>query len=322
MQTSIAVESTADQRTRDGEALADVFDDGRLWDRHKAATQTEALQGALREGLGDRYASEVNRCSTSLLLYRDLSTADLGIRPFESCRRRWCPLCSWLKTRARWALFLERVPGLIEQHSPVRWLMLTLTVCNCAIVDLPATVDRMFAGYRALTNPKSRLGREWPATGWLRALEITFPRSGEAHPHIHSLLAVRPSYFTRGYIRQAEWAQRWKQACKLNYNPIVDVRRVKPLSPEVKRAVGPALAEAFGGLREVSKYIVKPADIADNPDAAKGLMLLKNRRFLDGGGWLRGVLRAHSPDPQLELPVIEDVATFVWRAVEQRYRRG
>lgn len=301
--------------------LSEFLETAGDWEKHKAAAQERSLQEALRHALGLKYAGEVTRCSTILMLQREKESPEFRVRPFESCKRRWCPVCAWRKSLAQWAKLVERLPGLIEQHGPVRWLLLTLTIRNCGIDDLPQAVDTLLRGFRTLTHPGSRLGRDWPATGWLRALEVTFPRPGEAHPHLHVMMAVKPSYFTHGYIKQVEWTNRWRQACKLDYDPVVDVRRVRPLSPAVAQAVGESLAEALGGLREVSKYVTKPADVAGNPDAARGLMLLRGRRFIDGGGWLRGVLKDIEEDGQLELPEMEHVAVFWWRAVEEKYRR-
>ncbi|WP_322510818.1 protein rep [Chloroflexus sp.] len=241
----------------------------------------------------------------------------MSVRPFESCKKRWCPVCAWRKSLKQWALLVDRLPALIEQHGPVRWLLLTLTVRNCTISDLKGTVDAMQRGFRALTNSKTKLGQQWPAQAWLKALEVTFPREGEAHPHFHCLLAVRPSYFKKGYVSQAEWVARWRKAMKLDYDPIVDVRRVKALGG----ISSDPLMEALGGLREVAKYVTKPADLQNNPDGLRGLLALKHTRFVDGGGWLRGVLRDDQADEQLELPDVEDVATFWWRAVEMQYRR-
>lgn len=298
-----------------GELLADVYSEGASWDAHKARAQS--MRDVLRQALGYAYAQSTLRCSTILALQRDKSTAELSVRPFETCKKRWCPMCAWRKSLKQWALFVERLPMLLEKHGPARFIMLTLTVRNCPISELGATVKLMNDGFRRLSNSKTKLGREFPATAWLKALEITFPRPGEAHPHFHVLLAVRPSYFSHGYITQREWVARWRQACKLDYDPVVDVRRVKPMQTHPELAF---LGEALGGLREVAKYVTKPGDF-NSADAIAALAALRHARFIDGGGWLRGVLRDEQPDEQLELSDVESVAQYWWRAVELRYRR-
>ena len=69
---------------------------------------------------------------------------------------------------------------------------------------------------------------------------------------MHVLCAVLPSYYTsRDYIRQAQWTDMWRDAARLDYTPIVDVRR----------ATGTA-----GSLAEVAKYATKPSDYLDPSD--------------------------------------------------------
>jgi plasmid rolling circle replication initiator protein Rep len=215
---------------------------------------------------------------------------------------------------------VQRLPGLVQEHGPVKWLLLTLTIRNVPVESLKEGCRTLLDGFRRLTNSKTRLGRLWPATGWIRALEVTFPREGEAHPHLHVLAAVRPSYFKGGnYVSQAEWVRRWREAARLDYDPVVDVRRVKPLNlPE--NALPAELSEALGGLREVSKYIVKPADWT--PTAVAALTSVGRIRFIEGGGWLKGVFREDDADQLEDVPDDPvEVATFWWRAAEWRYRR-
>lgn len=299
-----------------GEPLREVYADGVEWDMHKALSQRQELQDSLRNVLGHRYADEVSHCSVVLSLQKRCDDGSLIVRPFYTCKRRWCPICSWRKSLKRWALLVERMPGLIEKNVPIRFLLLTLTVRNCAIDELPNTIDLMLKGWRALTAPRTVLGRQWPATAWLRALEITFPRSGQAHPHYHALLAVRPSYFSHGYVTQKAWTSNWRQALGVDYDPIVDVRRVKPLGgQQLPRELG----EALGGLREVSKYVTKPSE-QHSADALRGLFSLRGRRFIECGGWLRGVF-SDADDDGDDLPDAETVAIYWWRAAENLYRR-
>ena len=304
-------------RVEFGEALSDAYPDGVEWDAHKGAAQR--LVDAVSEALGWEYAGDVSRCSTALVLQRR-SDGGFSVRPFGTCKRRWCPVCAWRLSRRRWARLVQRLPGLVQEHGPVKWLLLTLTIRNVPVESLKEGCRTLLDGFRRLTNSKTRLGRLWPATGWIRALEVTFPREGEAHPHLHVLMAVKPSYFSHGYVTHAEWVKRWREAARLDYDPIVDVRRVKPLNLP-QGALPTELSEALGGLREVSKYLVKPSDWT--PAAVAALTSVGRIRFIEGGGWLKGVFRDDDDDEGLE-DVPDDpveVATFWWRAAEWRYRR-
>ena len=40
-----------------------------------------------------------------------------------------------------------------------------------------------------------------------------------AHPHYHALLLVKPSYFTKNYIKQSEWVEMWQKALRADYAP-------------------------------------------------------------------------------------------------------
>lgn len=304
-----------------GEPLEEVYDKGSEWDYRKAKSQ--ALKPAIEQVLGMKYAGEVSLCATVVKLRRNKETGELGVRPQESCRRRWCPICEWRKSLKRWGILSERLPGLIKQHGPVKWIFLTLTVRNCAVDDLPNTVSAMSKGFRNLTNNKTALGRSWPGKAWIKSLEVTFPRPGEAHPHYHVLIAVKPSYFKGGnYIPQKEWAERWQKAMRLDYTPVVDVRRVKPLNQGNSSEADQQLAEAMGGVREVSKYALEPVDIdAGNPEAIRGLASLTSYRFVDCGGWLKGVFRDPENDDQTDKPEMQNVSEFWWRAAQMIYRR-
>lgn len=306
-------------KTEYGEALSSEHSDqAEDWTQHKAASA--AIQSALGGTLASRYAQELSGCSLTLAL--ELLHDGAGrLRPWSRCKRRWCPVCSWRLSLQRWGQLSERLPALLQQQQgKVSWLMLTLTVRNCRTDDLRSEVGRLLKGF---TNLRRR--QAWPATAWLRALEITFPREGEAHPHIHVLLAVKPSYFKKTYLSHATWQSMWRESAGLDYDPIVDVRRVKPLR---ERPVGmpESAAEALGGAAEVSKYVVKPEDLSAKKDVGvviSAMAALKGRRLVDAGGWLRGIFSEHDDDAQQdELPEVETVAAFTWRAAESLYRRN
>jgi len=310
------------------ETLKERIAGGADWTRHKAAAQE--LSHALQSVLGYKYSSQVGQCSVAVILQRPVGqVVGFKIRPTFTCKKRWCPVCAWRLSLKRWANFVESLPDLLEQQGRVKWLLLTLTIKNVEVAnansvtaqgdeaasdELANSIKSMIAGVRKLTKHK-----DWPAVGWIRAVEITFPRDGEAHPHIHMLLAVKPSYFSTGYISQAEWSAKWKKAMKLDYEPIVDIRKVKPMAGVENMTTD--LSEALGGLREVSKYCVKPVELGQNPGVAVvALNTLKKVRMLEGGGFLRGVFTEKENDLD-DLPAMEAVATYWWRANEKQYRR-
>lgn len=75
-------------------------------------------------------------------------------------------------------------------------------------------------------------------------MEVTFPDVTWLHPHFHVLVFFPPGYFGEGsahYIPQAEFRDMWRKAMRLDYDPVVDGRRLT-------------------SIQEVCKYVAKPRD--------------------------------------------------------------
>jgi hypothetical protein len=92
------------------------------------------------------------------------------------------------------------------------------------------------------------------------------------------------------YITQARWATLWREALRLDYDPIVYVTAVKSKCAAMRN--GSASKALLKAARETLKYAVKPADMS--ADAAWFLELtrqLHKFRFIASGGILKDVLR-------------------------------
>ncbi|PAE44729.1 protein rep, partial [Bacillus licheniformis] len=137
--------------------------------------------------------------------------------------------------------------------------------------------------------------------GFFRALEITKNHEEHTyHPHFHVLVPVKRNYFGKSYIKQEEWTSFWKKAMKLDYTPIVDIRRVKGKAKidaeQIESEVREAMEEQKAVL-EISKYPVKDTDIVrgnkvteDNLDTVYYLDdALSARRLIGYGGILKEI---------------------------------
>jgi len=97
-------------------------------------------------------------------------------------------------------------------------------------------------------------------------LNWTVKPTNEVHPHFHVLGLVPASYFTgRGYIKQEQWAEMWKQSLRVDYDPIVHIQAVKskkgkaPISnPEEIETDDSGMIK---GICETLKYTVKENDL-------------------------------------------------------------
>lgn len=162
------------------------------------------------------------------------------------CKDRLCPMCNWRRSLKIFGQVSQVMDELERQQY--RFLFLTLTVRNCSSEDLPATVQVLYDGWRQLYHKHKIFRRS--IEGTFRSLEITRNfKAGTYHPHLHVILAVRPDYFRCGYIPQSDWSYMWRSCCSLDYNPIVDIRTIKPNDKGLSGAVA-----------EVAKYAVKSSD--------------------------------------------------------------
>lgn len=221
----------------------------------------------------------IAHCSTRLGLEIPMGDEHLGeplIRSAMLCNRRLCPFCEWRRTRAWRARLIKGLNAFAEDQPKWSGVFLTLTVRNCQLYELRDTVRQMHASLDRLVR-----ATVWPTEFWLRRTEVTVKRSGASyskgrtgasstsdpsmevgniqsvHPHLHCLLLVRPSYWSREYIKQLRWQQEWQMAARLDYTPVVDVRRAKAKpSDEHLHGVAPVAAVV-----EAAKYATKATDL-------------------------------------------------------------
>lgn len=206
------------------------------------------------EGTADE---RMTKCGDQLRfgVYRESGTQNekKKLRQANFCRQRLCPMCQWRRS----VMLHRQVCQVVEEHvarSPkARVLMLTLTLPNCAPDELNATISRMSAGFRRLSDTADF---KRSVVGWFRALEITRNKdTGDYHPHLHVLLAVADGYFSKKrdlYKDTRDWVALWRKAMRLEFDPVCDVRRVG------KSQDGDFVTAMRKGLLEVTKYCTKP----------------------------------------------------------------
>ncbi len=201
--------------------------------------------------------SVLSECAEHLSFKRDPETGRLKLYQAHFCKVRLCPMCAWrrsLKIAYHNKLIVEEA----NRQYGCGWIFLTLTVRNIEGEALKPTISDMMKGWNRLFGYK----RIKTATlGYFRALEITKNHEADTyHPHFHVLLPVKRNYFGKNYIKQAEWTSLWKRAMKLDYTPIVDIRRVKGKAKvdaeQIESDVREAMMEQKAVL-EISKYPVK-----------------------------------------------------------------
>jgi len=292
-------------------------------------------QGEYGESMNNpyyRYALRVGACSdqlgfdwsdTEVIAPSGLAYKPLKFKYATYCRVRHCPICQWRRSMMWRAKFIQLLPDLLEQHPAGRWLFLTLTIRNCDVKDLRATITTMNDAWKKLTKRKEFKD----VLGWIRTTELTRnAKDNTAHPHFHVLLLVKSTYFSKNYVSQNQWTSAWQNSLKIDYTPIVNVKAVKDRRKKkgvLFMATGAPECEkdaVMAAALETLKYAVKPADMLADKDwfleMAKQTCKL---RFVASGGLLKDVLKvidykndAQSGEKTTEEPQPADTV-FYWQ---------
>ncbi len=221
------------------------------WKERKESTLDLA---ASYKRIGSNKHYRVLDCST-FLEFKLTTVNDLKLTSANFCKVRLCPMCSWRRSLKIFGQ-VSKVMDHVEENYNYRYIFLTLTVRNCYGEDLRDTLDLMTKSFNKLSERKAF---KQAVKGYFRSLEITYNKKDNTyHPHFHMILAVDNSYFTQSkiYLSQEKWTNLWKSCLRVDYTPIVDVRRIKK---DDNKGFGKAVAET-------AKYTVKAEDFLIRDD--------------------------------------------------------
>ena len=228
-------------------------------------------------------ASKLYNCGEWLEFYRNKKSNEKVLSRANFCKYRLCPMCNWRRSLKMYGQAHQIIEAARQRKYDI--LFVTLTVKNCYKSQIRRTLDNL---YKSLVRLNRRKDITKVVKGWMRSIEITHNIDSKSknydtlHPHIHMLWAVDPHYFTsRYYISQAKLTDIWRKSGKLDYKPIVDIRRAK--------------TKNNGDIREISKYATKPNEILlEDPDLTDSVIwsldqALENRRLIAFGGILKKI---------------------------------
>jgi plasmid rolling circle replication initiator protein Rep len=315
-------------KVNEGEYLSDASPRHKPWDQHRS--EADEVQQAYAGGNSrhQRYADRVEHCSQVLEFARSppdsKSKTKYSLKQAWFCRVRHCPVCQWRRSLMWQAKVYRALPSLLRDYPDARFLFMTLTIRNCHVNDLRATLTHMAQSWQRLTQLRC-----WPARGWVRAVEITrSQKDRSAHPHYHCLLVVPPAYFQGDYLKQAQWAELWQQCLRINYRPIVDIRTVKLDLVQDTQRVNKPPARMWEAVAEILKYAVKPSDMIRDHEWFRELVDQTHKiRGVAIGGILKRYIKerekedlTQEPGEEIAVPSGEQLF-FGWKREVRRYRR-
>ena len=216
------------------------------WDVHRA--ESDQIASNYRGSEFQKYSERIDDCS-QLLAFGLVPNVDEGayqlkLRTARFCRVRTCMVCSWRRSLMYKARAYKALPKVIADFPKHRYLFQTLTLKNCPVENLRENILHLNKSFGRMARRK-----HFPAVGYIKTVEVTRSKRGDAHPHLHILIMVKPSYFGVNYVKKKEWCTWWKRAAKVDYTPIIDIQAIK------------AKDSPLGLLAEVVKYQTKPNDL-------------------------------------------------------------
>lgn len=269
-----------------GEILRDKKPSGRIenWKRYKK--QSKKVYRLFRKAkeqddsiISANALNSLRDCGDVLTFKVNLTKQESKLHNAFFCKNKFCPICARRRSKLLAYQTSRVVDRILAEELTARFLFLTLTTKNVSGSEVSKEIDRYCESIRRIfNNGKGSLSgiakkfRE-QVLGIIRHIETTFnikrDKDGQGyHVHAHILVAVKGSYFlSENYLTQKEFQEMWKQAARLDYDPIVDIRPIKAHGQDLKKAI-----------IEVSKYPTKPANILDLPED-KAVEVLSNLHY-------------------------------------------
>ena len=259
-----------------GEILTDIGRNGkeRPWKLHKEEGLRVDNLFVMAKKLDDSVITDnglksLKECGDTLVFVRN-EKGKKRLHGANFCRNRLCPMCNWRRSLKMYSQ-VSQITDKILATKKSRFIFVTLTVKNPDGEHLAETLDLMNKGFSYITSNSRTFA---PAKkfkeslqGYIKATEITYnSKDNTYHPHIHCIFQVRPSYFSRDYIKKDDWIKLWGKAMSLDYAPSVYVKTIKDTDNDKTKAVA-----------EVAKYPTKSADllkIEDEEQAVQALIVL------------------------------------------------
>lgn len=188
--------------------------------------RNQVFQKFIKRHIGENQMDLVEDCNTFLSFVADKTLEKQKLYKANSCKNRFCPVCSWRKARKD-ALGLSLMMQYIKQQEKKEFIFLTLTTPNVMSDELENEIKRYNNSFRKLIKRK-KVGSV--IKGYVRKLEITYNKKRDDYnPHFHVLIAVNKSYFTdkRYYISQQEWLDLWRDVTGISEITQVQVQKIR-----------------------------------------------------------------------------------------------
>jgi len=205
--------------------------------------KNQALISKIEKHVSELTLEHIADCSNYLEFIADDGVKKRKMVSGETCRNRFCPLCSWRKAKKDAMVIATMMQYIVAEHDKL-FLFLTLTAPNVKGEDLKSEIKKINLALAKLFKRKEVMAISY---GYMRKLEITYnPKRHDFHPHLHVVIAVNSSYGTNigHYVTQPVFLQLWRDCMSDQSITQVDVRKM----------------DMTRGVNEIAKYTAKDSD--------------------------------------------------------------
>lgn len=186
----------------------------------------------------DQYKS----CGNYLVMLEDAERQKRKLEVGFFCKQRLCAGCAWRESVRTGECIAAISQALTDDGFEM--LFVTLTVPNVKADKLRETIQHLGQSFKRLVKRK---GFE-SLSDCIRKVEVTYnAERDDYHPHLHCLVFVRSTYFSKKYISQAKLLEGWRAATRQPDITQVDIRKCK-------------ITETSNAILEISKYSAKSSE--------------------------------------------------------------
>lgn len=242
-------------------------------------TATEELYARMDDSEGTDRIKSLSECRKFAWFARNVETNYVHVVS-NSCRLRWCPLCS----SGRTGYIIQNLTPWMKKIKVPRFMTLTM---KHSAESLSEQIRVLYSHFRTLR--KHKWFKKYVCGGvWFFQVSLS-KRSDEWHPHLHCVLQGK-------YIPKGELSKRWEQIT--NGSKIVDLKLVRDPNETAKY---------------VARYSARPAQLMNYPlELRVEIFVAMHRRRL-AGTW--GTARGVSLSPPTSVESEKYVKVGTWATV-------
>ena len=257
--------SSIDQSINELNAVLSKYADKKsLSDDLNLSERISKISYSQNDPMFQRKAERVRYCGSYLEFDKYQSTEkpqDLmrSLRSANFCKDKFCPMCNWRKSQK----LMGEMMSIFDQLDKNRYelIFMTLTMTNPPMSEIKNALAHMALSFNRFMKYKAVAA---VVKGFLRSVEFLGDKTAEGycHPHYHCLIVVNKSYFkSRDYLTQEKWRELWKRALRVDYDPTVNVQKIKPREVVDELGVTHQYSAIQSAVLEVTKYCLKSSAV-------------------------------------------------------------